>query len=528
MNIRHMNANYFFLVFVAFLFTACKNNQPKEKENEPFQEKYRPQIHFSPAKNWMNDPNGLVYHNGEYHLFYQHYPEKPFWGPMHWGHAVSRDLVHWEHLPIALYPDSLGYIFSGSAVADLENTSGLGTDDNPPLVAFFTYHNPIAAEEGRRNETQSQAIAYSTDNGRSWTKYAHNPVIKNPGIPDFRDPKVIWHEETQKWVMSIAAGQVIQFYTSPNCIDWTYTGEFGEGKGSHEGVWECPDLFPLEVKNSDETKWVLIVNVNPGAPAGGSGTQYFVGNFDGRCFRTDQEVTLWMDYGKDNYAGVTWNNAPDERRILIGWMNNWQYANEVPTEGWRGAATFPRELGLVKVMDRYFLTSNPVRETEKLYRNKVDLKKLKISGIQSISNKIPFPKAPIEITLTFDLTNKTKMGFPNKYGITLKNSKGEYYTVSYDNIDRCFYADRTHATGENFSSSFPSLHYAPYIIREPAVTWRMIIDVSSVELFAADGKVVVTDLVFPSVIFDEIGLFAENGQIEVSKVTVRELNSIWK
>jgi len=522
-----MKVYYFFLIFIVFLFSGCKNSRPKEEGNMPFQEKHRPQVHFSPAKNWMNDPNGLVYHNGEYHLFYQHYPEKPFWGPMHWGHAVSRDLVHWEHLPIALYPDSLGYIFSGSAVVDLQNTSGLGSDGNPPLIAFFTYHDPVAAEEGRRNETQSQAIAYSTDNGRSWTKYAHNPVIKNPGIPDFRDPKVIWHEETQKWVMSIAAGQVIQFYTSPNCIDWTYSGEFGEGKGSHEGVWECPDLFPLKVKNTDETKWVLIVNVNPGAPAGGSGTQYFVGEFDGRCFQTDQEVTLWMDFGKDNYAGVTWNNAPDERRILIGWMNNWQYANEVPTEGWRGAATFPRELGLEKVGNRYLLTSDPVPEIEKLYGKKVNLNKMMISGTESISDKIPFPKAPIEITLTFDLANKTKMGFPNKYGITLKNSKGEYYTVGYDNIDRCFYVDRTRATGENFSSSFPSLHFAPYIVREPEITWRMIIDVSSVELFAADGKAVITDLVFPSDIFDEIELFAENGRIEMIGGTVSELNSIW-
>jgi fructan beta-fructosidase len=264
----------------------------------------------------MNDPNGMVYYKGEYHLFYQHYPEKSVWGPMHWGHAISTDLVHWEHMPIAIYPDSLGYIFSGSAVADYNNTSGLGTKENPPLVAFFTYHDMKAEKEGRFTEIESQAIAYSLDKGRTWTKYKGNPVVKNPGIRDFRDPKVIWHNDSKQWIMSIASGQVIKFYSSPNCLDWTYLSEFGEGRGEHGGVWECPDLFPLQVKGSNETKWVLIVNINPGGPAGGSATQYFVGDFNGKEFISAQSKTQWMDYGKDNYAGVTWSNAPPPIRRI--------------------------------------------------------------------------------------------------------------------------------------------------------------------------------------------------------------------
>ena len=283
-----MKTTYLYLLSMLLLATACMQTKSNDNEGSgagnKFQEKFRPQVHFTPPKHWMNDPNGMVYYKGEYHLFYQHYPEKSVWGPMHWGHAISTDLVHWEHMPIAIYPDSLGYIFSGSAVADYNNTSGLGTKENPPLVAFFTYHDMKAEKEGRFTEIESQAIAYSLDKGRTWTKYKGNPVVKNPGIRDFRDPKVIWHNDSKQWIMSIASGQVIKFYSSPNCLDWTYLSEFGEGRGEHGGVWECPDLFPLQVSGSNEIKWVLIVNINPGGPAGGSATQYFVGDFNGKEF----------------------------------------------------------------------------------------------------------------------------------------------------------------------------------------------------------------------------------------------------
>lgn len=507
---------------------SCASNASQKEttdETAPFQEKHRPQIHFSPKEHWMNDPNGMVYYEGEYHLFYQHYPEASVWGPMHWGHAVSEDLVHWEHLPIALYPDSLGYIFSGSAVVDWRNTSGLGTKGNPPLIAFFTYHDP-KKEQAHDIRVESQGMAYSSDKGRTWTKYAQNPVLQNPGIGDFRDPKVFWHEPSGKWIMAVTAGQTIRLYGSPDCLNWTYLSDFGEGRGCHDGVWECPDLFPLGVKGSDETKWVLIVNINPGGPAGGSATQYFVGDFDGSSFTSEQEETLWMDHGKDNYAGVTWSDAPNGRRILIGWMNNWQYAGEKPCETWSGAATFPRDLGLVKEDSRYLLVSEPVREIRNLYGETVRIDGTRIEHIVPLSDKISFGKAPIELKLTFG--QEEAVGSPaSRYGIRLKNGKGEHITIGYDNTDKLFYVDRTNAVGEVFSDKYASLHVCPYTADTPEMEWHLLIDVASVELFAAEGRVVFTNTFYPSTPFDRIELFSEDGTTRLLSGSVTELKSIW-
>lgn len=493
----------------------------------PFHEMYRPQIHFTPAEHWMNDPNGMVYYDGEYHLFYQYYPEKSVWGPMHWGHAVSRDLVHWEHLPIALAPDSLGYIFSGSAVVDWDNTSGFGTKDNPPLIAFFTYHNPDA-EQAKKTEVESQAIAYSTDRGRTWTKYAGNPVIPNPGgLKDFRDPKVFWHKESARWIVSLACGDEIRFYASPDCKTWTYLSSFGNGRGCHEGVWECPDLFQLPVAGTEETQWVLIVNINPGGPAGGSATQYFVGNFDGKTFTSPQRETLWMDHGADNYAGVTWSDAPDGRRILIGWMNNWLYAGEKPCIKWSGAMTLPRELGLVKDGSLYLLTSTPVPEIDALRGESVVLKNLKVDGTLSLSDRFTFASAPLDLRLAFDQSESTKLGFAARYGVRLKNGKGESVTIGYDNTKKCFYIDRTHASVQPFSDQFPGVHTAPYIVHTPTVHWRLLIDVTSVEFFTAEGRIAMTDLFYPSTPFDQVELFTENGTITATGEAF-QLHSIWK
>lgn len=492
------------------------------KENTPFSEKYRPQIHFSPVTGWMNDPNGMVYYDGEYHLFYQHYPEDTQWGPMHWGHAISRDLIHWEHMPIALYPDEKGYIFSGSAVVDKDNTSGLGSKENPPLIAFFTYHNPQIAQAGGV-DVESQAIAYSLDKGRTWVKYKNNPIVQNPGIRDFRDPKVFWHAQSNRWIMSIASGQVIRFYSSPDCLSWTYESDFGEGRGNHEGVWECPDLFPLKVKDRDETKWILIVNINPGGPAGGSATQYFVGDFDGKKFISGQKDAIWMDYGKDNYAGVTWSDAPDNRRILIGWMNNWQYAGKEPTSVWSGSATFPRELGLVKDNNTYLLTSVPVKELAVLHRDSVKVGQRSLTGTYLLSDDIPFEKAPVEIELTFRLANNYDQTESAKYGVKLKNEAGQYITIGYDRKEMMFYVDRTHATGEVFSDKFASLHAVHYELNSEEIKWHLLVDVSSVELFAADGRVVMTNTFYPSEPFDMIELFSQGGEVEIKEGLVTEL-----
>ena len=304
-----------------------------------YQQPHRPQIHFSPPEKWMNDPNGMVFYAGEYHLFYQFFPDSTVWGPMHWGHAVSTDLVHWQHLPIALYPDSLGYIFSGSAVVDWKNTSGLGLNGQPPLIAIYTYHNP-AGEKAGRKDFQYQGLAFSHDKGRSWTKYAGNPVLPNTeSIADFRDPKVLWDEASNQWVMVIAAHDQVKFRGSKDLKKWTPLSNFGKTWGAHSGVWECPDLFPIRVEGSTETKWVLLVSINPGGPNGGSATQYFVGHFDGRQFTVDPSYTaavsgekaVWLDNGRDNYAGVTWSDIPKQngRRLFMGWMSNWDYAQRI-------------------------------------------------------------------------------------------------------------------------------------------------------------------------------------------------------
>ena len=306
-----------------------------------YQEAYRPQFHFSPQKNWVNDPNGMVYNNGIYHLFFQYYPNATVWGPMHWGHATSKDMVHWQQQPIALYPDSIGYIFSGSAVVDKNNTSGFGKKGQSPLVAIFTHHNPKAEKE-KRTDTENESIAYSLDNGKTWLKYKNNPVLKNPGISDFRDPKVMWYEPQKKWLMTLATKDRITFYSAPDLKNWTKESEFGNDIGAHGGVWECPDLFSLN--DNGKQVWVLIVNINPGGPNGGSATQYFTGDFDGKVFKPFDTTTRWIDYGPDEYAGITWSNT-GERKIFLGWMSNWEYATVVPTKSWAKCHDYPKRAG---------------------------------------------------------------------------------------------------------------------------------------------------------------------------------------
>ncbi len=385
---KSINLMLLILLNVFICFNLISQTEPSGAE-----EKYRPQIHFTPFAHWMNDPNGMVYYAGEYHLFYQFYPGSTFWGPMHWGHAISKDLVHWQRLPIALYPDSLGWIFSGSAVMDLNNTSGLGTKDNPAMIAFFTYHN-VKLERTGSNSFQNQGIAFSLDKGRTWNKYRYNPVLKNPGTRDFRDPKVFWYEKTKKWIVVLASGDRVKLYSSPNMVDWKFESDFGMNLGAHGGVWECPNLFPLKVENSKDTKWVLLVSINPGGPNGGSATQYFVGDFDGHQYKNTDTITRWIDYGKDDYAGVTWSGIPasDGRCIFIGWMSNWQYSDRVPTLSWRGANTIPRELSLLFEDHGYILASKPLSELANLRSVLVTPQVLRVKGEMDISSLIPIKK----------------------------------------------------------------------------------------------------------------------------------------
>ena len=490
---------------------------------QPMSEPHRPQFHFTPPAKWMNDPNGMVYFKGEYHLFYQHYPDSSVWGPMHWGHAVSKDLVHWQQLPIALYPDSLGCIFSGSVVVDEKNTSGFGKKGSEsPLVAIFTYHN-FDGEKAKTNDFQSQGIAYSLDKGRTWTKYAQNPVLKSPNIRDFRDPKVFWHAASQRWVMTLAVADRIRFYVSKNLKDWTLGSEFGAVEGSHGGVWECPDLFPMKVVGADKTKWVLIVNIGNGAANGGSGTQYFVGDFDGKTFKNDNptDKTLFFDYGKDNYAGVTWSNNPDGRRLFLGWMSNWQYATKVPTEAWRSAMTVPRELGLHPTAAGLRLFQKPVRELKVLRGAVSSILEMTIKDSKIIDNQ----SVTKEIALTFDLSKTASTA--TTLGVVLSNSKNEHVEIGYDAAAKQFFTDRTEGGKSAFSKDFTGRHVAPRLSDNSILKMHILIDVSSVELFADDGSVAITTIFFPTEDFKTTQIFSKNGIAKLLKGQVWTLRSIW-
>ncbi len=487
---------YFLLALCALTLTARAQQTPATAPTP----QYRPGYHFSPAAHWMNDPNGMVYYEGTYHLFYQYYPDASVWGPMHWGHATSSDLVSWKELPIALYPDSLGYIFSGSAVVDAKNTSGFGKDGKTPLVAIFTHHDPKGEKAGTHT-FQTQSLAYSLDAGKTWTKYAGNPVLKNPGIHDFRDPKVSWNEVANKWIMTLATKDRITFYSSPNLKDWTKESEFGEKLGAHGGVWECPDLFPLTLNG--KTHWVLIVNINPGGPNGGSGTQYFVGSFDGHKFTPLNDKTKWADYGPDNYAGVTWDNT-GTRKIFLGWMSNWEYANQVPTLPWRNATTIPRELGLRQVGSEIYLTSQPVKELAKLARPVAELRNLKASATAvNLTNRLQFSGDKFSLKLsTAQLRD---------FALVLSNTAGEELRIGYDAKARQYFIDRSKAGPSGFNPKFAGRHATPRLATLPAAELTLYVDATSVELFADGGLSTATELFFPSKPFTAIRLEAREG-----------------
>ena len=527
-----MIRNFTILLIGLTLFAGCKQSaetpQQDEVVNQSYNEPHRPQFHFSPEAKWMNDPNGMVYYKGEYHLFYQYYPDSTVWGPMHWGHAVSTDLVHWEHLPIALYPDSLGLIFSGSAVVDWNNTTGFGSEGNPPLVAMYTYHD-MEGEKSGKHDFQTQGIAYSLDKGRTWEKYDGNPVIPNTeNIHDFRDPKVFWHEATENWVMILAANDKVKIYNSKDLKTWEHASDFGLGHGSQARPWECPDLFKMTTQDGEE-KWVMLVSIGNRieiqAPNGGSGTQYFVGDFDGKTFTNAQaqDKTTWIDYGRDNYAGVTWSDIPekDGRRLFIGWMSNWLYATIVPTEVWRSAMTLPRSLSLHKNNDGYLLYSTPVTELSAIRNNTHEIENTTIETELDLSEKINAAQAELVLEIK---PNKATTNF----GIELSNEKGEVYRIGYDAKNNQYYSDRTKAGKVDFSEHFAAkIHTAPRNSNSETIKLHLFLDAASAELFADDGATVMTDIFFPNKDFTNLKIFTENGGIEVSGKAY-DLKRIWK
>ena len=511
----------FWVVFV-FVLLSCKDGKnvkptgTAEVQQGLYQETYRPQFHFSPPGKWMNDPNGLVYNQGVYHLFYQYYPDDIVWGPMHWGHAVSKDMVHWENKPMALFPDEHGYIFSGSAVVDANNSSGFGSMENPPLVAIFTYHNAEGAEEGRI-DFQTQGIAYSLDNWDTWVKYEGNPVIKNEGIKDFRDPKVFWNNKTNNWTMLLVAGDHLQIYESPDLKHWAKVSEFGKDQGAHGGVWECPDMFPLQVEGANLEKWVLLISINPGAPNGGSGTQYFIGDFDGKTFTSDQKEDKWIDWGTDNYAGVTYNNAPNNDRIFIGWMSNWDYAQETPTEKWRSAMTLPRKLALQQVNGSLELFNYPLNSVDEI-RSPVNKEKLSIAPQ---SNK----------SITFDHFNRSEVKFKTSsraFSLEFQNSLGENLNLNAENQQ--FVLDRSQsgkvAFDADFSKNVQTMPLPNLPIREYEV--RILMDWSSVEIFVNGGQYVMTSQIFPNEHYNTL-VIANPGEVELilNGFAISPVKSIW-
>lgn len=508
------------------LMFSCKDKGEKpmpsdiQKESSYYTEAYRPQFHFTPEEKWMNDPNGLVYNKGIYHLFYQYYPGDIVWGPMHWGHAVSTDMVKWEHKPIALYPDDNGLIFSGSAVVDVNNTSGFGTIDNPPLVAIFTYHL-MAGEKVGRKDFQTQGIAYSLDNGDTWVKYEGNPVIGNDGIKDFRDPKVFWNEKLQLWSMLLVAGDHMQVWNSPNLKEWNQVSEFGKEKGAHGGVWECPDLFPLQIEGADEEKWVLLISINPGAPNGGSGTQYFVGNFDGETFTTDQEESKWIDLGRDNYAGVTYNNTPNDERIFIGWMSNWDYARDTPTEKWRSATTVPRKLSLQKNNGSFELINYPLETLDVLIERNEEELGVTIGSKQS------------EL-IELNHKNQSEIRFKTSgrdFQLNFKNKENDNLMLALKGSEEKLIFDRTSSGLTEFKDNFAKGTQVMPVPNLPndEVEIRILLDKSSIELFINKGQYVMTNQIFPrdSYATLEVKNLADDSLL-LNAFTESKVKRIWK
>ena len=450
-------------------FACWKEMKYSDTFDTTNREKFRPAYHHTPLYGWMNDPNGMFYKDGVWHLYYQYNPYGSQWENMTWGHSTSKDLVHWDAQPSAIEADWLGAIFSGSAIVDRENTAGFGRN---AVIAMYT----------SAGAAQTQSIAYSTDGGVTFTKYAGNPVITY-NAPDFRDPKVFWHEQTQRWIVVLAVGQEVQFYSSTNMKEWKYESSFGRQYGNHDGVWECPDMLCFG------EKWVLLLNINPGGPYGGSATQYFVGSFDGHTFVSEDSPseTKWMDYGKDHYATVTFHNAPDGRIVALPWMSNWQYANQVPTCQFRSANGLPRDLGLITVEGETYLTNTPSKEISMLRGKKV--------------------KQPTEACeIVVDVKGSAV--------IELSNTKGEKVVMRYDALLQTFAMDRTKSGDVSFSEAFPCETTAPTYgsIRQ----LRIFMDRCSIEAFDSDGKMAMTNLVFPSEPYSSL-------KIKGGKATIYEI-----
>jgi fructan beta-fructosidase len=529
---------------------------------ETYDEQYRPQYHFTPATNWMNDPNGLVYHKGNYHLFFQHNPTGDIWGNMSWGHALSKDLMHWDEQPLALsaFDSPAGslkeFYFSGSAVTDTKRTSGWGSPRNPPLVAIYTSNYPdnVTLPNGRfiRAETQAQSIAYSIDDGLTWNQYEGNPVIAEPPPQyadewkNFRDPFVFWHEPQKHWVMVLAISlqHKLLFYTSNDLKKWIHVGEFGP-VNAVGGIWECPSLTQFYVDDrSSNPKWVLMLGLNPGGPAlpQGSGTQYLVGSFDGTTFVPDADTIRtpaadrnatgpdstvspeanWADWGPDYYAAVPWNGLPTNEHVTIGWMNDWAYATQIPTSPWRSAMSIPRKLSLKTIKGKVQLLQQPHPFLDKLESGR-PLYQRSWKRLQSGNSTLPFKIKTFDLELTFSAGKKaSRVGLDLQTGVD-----GAGTVVGYDFSSGQMFLDRTTSGNTTFNALFPGTYYAPLSAdKNGQVKLRVLLDWSSVEVFGGQGESTITAQIFPLTPDFEVKLFSE-GEVKDVKLNVRSVRSIW-
>jgi len=486
---------------------------------------FRPQFHFSPRENWTNDPNGLVYFEDEYHLFFQYNPFGDEWGHMSWGHAVSRDLVHWQQLPVAIpEPDGI-MIFTGSTVIDERNTSGFCKNSKPCMVAIYTGHRAAA---GGRPALQTQNLAYSNDKGRTWRQYSGNPVL-NLHMTDFRDPKVFWSLQANRWTMvvSLPNEHKVRIYGSSDLKHWAALSDFGPA-GATGGQWECPELFELPIEGGQgETRWVLKIGLNPGSLQGGSGEQYFIGRFDGKRFTNDNpdSRTLWTDYGKDCYCALTFNNLPrSERTVMIGWMDNWQYAGKLPTGPWRGQMTFPRSLALRRTPEGIRLIQTPIAQLAN-----IEPKRARTAGnagtIASVNRWLT--TSGITSDKAFQLKSDISLGTAREVGWKLLASNGNYTLVGYDRKERKLFFDRTHSGLTNFDKNFPDRTEAPLTLDRGILRLNILVDRSSVEVFAEDGRVASTNLVFPPSGITGAQVYANGGETGEITASASSIQSIW-
>lgn len=506
---------------------------------------YRPSYHFTPLYGWMNDPNGMVYKDGEYHLYFQYNPYGSKWGNMHWGHAVSKDMVHWENLDPAIARDPVGHIFSGSSVVDKKNTAGFGKN---AIIAIYT-NNSV-------NHDEVQCIAYSNDNGCTFTKYEGNPVLTPfDGLKDFRDPKVFWYEKGKCWYMIVSADKETRFYKSKNLKKWTYVSAFGKGLGQQPCQYECPDFFQLPVNgDKKKMKWVMTMNINPGCWFGGSATEYFVGDFDGKNFTCpDAHDVKWLDWGKDHYATVTFSNTGD-RVLGITWMSNWQYANLTPFKQNRGANGLPRELKLYEKNGKYYVSENVAPEVYALRKDTKDLADASVANAKDLKGVAANMEGAFEIEA--DVTPDAN----GIAGIEISNNKRERTMIYFDMKQGKVVMDRTEsgltdfgkqavphdielawdkqraaegkepariANSINYKNDFALATWAPLSLCEDGKkTYHVdiFVDKSSVELFVDGGRIAMTNLVFPVAPYENVKLYTQDGKAEFKNLKVHKLS----